>query len=166
MVEAADTPDAGATRCGIDTVEIARIERLLSGSPADAPPRVFTAQELADSGTGAGRIASLAARFAAKEACAKLFPRELALGQIEPEDFSVARDAYGAPQVVCNAKAQALLDRHRIKAIAVSLTHDRSSASAVALAVPQVIDAPRAGKILYSLLPLRRSVVLENLHRV
>src|SRR5258705_5095127 len=91
MVEAADTPDAGATRCGIDTVEIARIERLLSSSPADAPPRLFTAQELEDSGTGAGRIASLAARFAAKEACAQLFPREMALRQIEPEGFSVAR---------------------------------------------------------------------------
>src|SRR5438874_2483052 len=121
---------------GIATVEIVRIERLLSGSPPDAPPRVFTAQELDDSGTGAGRIASLAARFAAKEACAKLFPRELALGQIEPEDFSVVRDAYGAPQVICNARAQSLLDRHRIRGLAVSLTHARSTASAVALALP------------------------------
>ena len=87
-MQAADTPDAGATRCGIDTVEIARIERLLASSPADTPPRIFTARELDDSGTGPGRIASLAARFAAKEACAKLFPRELALGQIEPEGSS------------------------------------------------------------------------------
>jgi KDO2-lipid IV(A) lauroyltransferase len=166
MVEAADTPDAGATRCGIDTVEIARIERLLSGSPADAPPRVFTAQELADSGTGAGRIASLAARFAAKEACAKLFPRELALGQIEAEDFSVVRDAYGAPQVVCSARAQSLLDRQRIRAIAVSLTHDRRTASAVALALPIQTHTPLAGRLLYHFLPFRRRIILENLRRV
>jgi KDO2-lipid IV(A) lauroyltransferase len=166
MVEAADTPEIVATRCGIDTVQIARIERMLAGSPPGAPPRIFTAQELADSGTGSGRIASLAARFAAKEACAKLFPRELALGQIEPEDFSVARDAYGAPQVVCSARAQALLDRQRIRAIAVSLTHDRSSASAVALALPAQTVTPIAGKMLYHFLPFRRRVILENLRRV
>jgi phosphopantetheine--protein transferase-like protein len=165
-VQAAETPDAGATRCGIDTVDIARIERMLAASPADAPPRMFTMQELADSGTGAGRSASLAARFAAKEACAKLFPRELALGQIEPEDFSVARDAYGAPQIVCNARAQSLLDRHRIRSIAISLTHDQTMASAVALALPAQIDAPFAGKVLYRVLPFRRSVIMENLRRV
>ena len=166
MAAAADIAADGATRCGIDTVEIARIERLLAASPPEHLQRMFTAQEFTDSGEGPGRAASLAARFAAKEACAKLFPRELALGQIEPEDFSVARDGYGAPQVVCNAKAQALLDRHRVKAIAVSLTHDRSNASAVALAVPEAIDAPRAGKVLYRLLPLRRTVILQNLRRV
>jgi phosphopantetheine--protein transferase-like protein len=166
MADVADTPEAGATRCGIDTVEIARIERMLASAPPAAPPRVFTAQELADSGTGAGRAASLAARFAAKEACAKLFPRELALGQIEPEDFSVARDGYGAPQVVCSARAQALLDRQRIRSIAVSLTHDRSSASAVALALPAQTVTPIAGKMVYHFLPFRRRVILENLRRV
>src|SRR5205823_7007828 len=112
------------TRCGIDSVEIARIERMLDESPADDLAKIFSAQELADSGSGPGRAASLAARFAAKEACVKLFPRELALGQIDPAEFSVARDAYGAPQIVCGAKAQALLDRHRIRTITVSLTHD------------------------------------------
>ena len=46
--------------------------------------------------------------------------------QIEPADFSVARDDYGAPQIVCRPRAQALLDRHRIASIALSLTHDRT----------------------------------------
>ncbi len=166
MADAADIAAGDATRCGIDSVEIARIDRLLADTPAEALARIFSAQELADSGSGPARSASLAARFAAKEACAKLFPRELALGQIEPEDFSVARDAYGAPQVVCNARAQALLDRHRIRALTVSLTHDRTSASAVALAIPARTDAPLAGRILYRVLPIRRKVILENLRRV
>ena len=166
MAGAADNAAEGASRCGIDTVEIARIERLLAATPAEHLQRMFTAQEFADSGDGPGRPASLAARFAAKEACAKLFPRELVLGQIEPEDFSVERDGYGAPQVVCNAKAQALLDRHQLQSIAVSLTHDRTSASAVALAIPRVIAAPLAGRVIYKLLPLRRTVILENLRRV
>src|SRR6266851_300639 len=177
MADAADAESAAgeapgtaaermANRCGIDSVEISRIERLLSDTPAEALSKIFSAQELVDSGDGPGRAASLAARFAAKEACAKLFPRELALGQIDPAEFAVARDAYGAPRIVCGTKAQALLDRHRILSIAVSLTHDRSSASAVVLAIPAHADVPLAGKVLYHVLPLRRAVVMDNLRRV
>jgi KDO2-lipid IV(A) lauroyltransferase len=164
---AAEAPDAPmASRCGIDSVEISRIERLLSQTPAEALSKIFSTQELADSGAGPGRAASLAARFAAKEACVKLFPRELALGQIEPAEFSVARNAYGAPQIICAAKAQALLDRHRVRMIAVSLTHDRSSASAIVLAIPAYVDVPLAGRLLYHVLPFRRAVILDNLRRV
>jgi KDO2-lipid IV(A) lauroyltransferase len=153
-------------RCGIDSVEIARIERLLAETPPDGLERFFSEQELADAGDGPGRAASLAARFAAKEACAKLFPRETALGQIVPEDFSVVRDAYGAPQSVCRPNAAAALGRHRIGRIALSLTHDRVSASAVALAEPAVIDVPFSGRMLYRFLPIRREVILANLNRV
>ena len=154
------------TRCGIDSVEIARIERLLRETPAEDLIRYFSLQELADSGDGPGRAASLAARFAAKEACAKLFPRELALAEIEPGDFSIERDAYGAPRVVCSARAELVLGRQRLRAIAVSLTHDRVSASAVALALPAQAEAPLAGRLIYRLFPLRRRVILENLRRV
>ena len=166
MQEAA-APDRGsAIRCGIDTVEISRIERLLRENEPGDLLRFFSAQELADSGEGAGRAAHLAARFAAKEACVKLFPREAALGDVEPADFSVARDAYGAPQPICNARAAAVLARNRVRTIALSLTHDRLSASAVALAIADAATAPLAGSLLYRLLPFRRGVVLENLRRV
>jgi KDO2-lipid IV(A) lauroyltransferase len=162
MADAAAVPE----RCGIDTVEIARIERLLAeASPADLE-RCFSARELADAGDARERAASLAARFAAKEACAKLFPRETAMGQLAPEDFSVASDNYGAPQVVCAPRAQAALGRHRIATISLSLTHDRTSASAVALAVPAITAVPLAGRLLYRWLPIRRDIVLANLRRV
>ncbi|HXX10263.1 MAG TPA: 4'-phosphopantetheinyl transferase superfamily protein, partial [Burkholderiales bacterium] len=71
-------PQPPATRCGIDTVEVARIDRLLRETPPEDLLKIFSPQELSDSGEGAGRAASLAARFAAKEACLKLFPRETA----------------------------------------------------------------------------------------
>ncbi len=155
-----------ATRCGIDTVEIARVERLLATiAPADLQ-RLFTAQELDDAGAGAGRVASLAARFAAKEACVKLFPREAALGAIQPADFSVARDAYGAPRAVCSPEAASVLAKNRIRSIALSLTHDSLSATAVALALPEAVRVPWSGRLVYRLLPFRRSVVLDNLRRV
>ena len=157
---------ATASRCGIDTVELARIARLVDGAPEDTLRNLFSAQELADSGEGPARIAHLAARFAAKEACAKLFPRELALGVIAPADFSVARDRYGAPQAVIAPKIADLLARHRLAGICVSLTHDRTHASAVALALPLAAEAPLSGRLLHALLPIRRRVVHENLRHV
>ncbi len=153
-------------RCGIDNVEVARIERLLRENSDDDLRRFFTPQELADAGTGPGRAASLAARFAAKEACVKLFPREAALAQIEPHDFGVARDNYGAPQVVLGPRAEMVAGRHRLGPIALSMTHDRGSASAVALATTAPLRVPFAGRVLYRLLPFRRRVILENLRRV
>ena len=161
----ADSADP-RTRCGIDSVEIARMERLLRESPPDDLGKLFSPQELHDVGEGPGRAAGLAARFAAKEACLKLFPRETSLGLIGPEDFSVARDGYGAPRVLCSPRAQALLDRHRLGAIALSLTHDKASASAVAVAEPIRTEVPLAGKLIYHLLPIRRRIVLTNLRRV
>lgn len=157
---------AAPTRCGIDSVEIERIERLLAETPPAELAKIFSPQELADAGEGPGRAPSLAARYAAKEACIKLFPRELALGQIEPADFSIARDAYGAPTIETSAKAQALLGRNRLSGITVSLTHDRTSASAVALALPASTTVPLAGRLLFRFLPLRKRVVLDNLRRV
>jgi KDO2-lipid IV(A) lauroyltransferase len=155
-----------AVRCGIDTVDIARIERLLATTPLEELGKLFSPSELDDAGHGEGRAASLAARYAAKEACIKLFPHELAAGRIEPADFSIARDAYGAPRVVPNANARAIMDRARIGGIAVSLSHDRTSASAVTLALAQTTPIPLAGRVLYKLLPIRRGVIVENLRRV
>ncbi|MBK6395664.1 MAG: 4'-phosphopantetheinyl transferase superfamily protein [Betaproteobacteria bacterium] len=81
-----ESPPAGE-RCGIDTVAIDRVERMLDANDAASIARLFTARELADAGEGPGRAASLAARFAAKEACLKLFPRETALEAIAASDF-------------------------------------------------------------------------------
>ena len=154
------------SRCGIDTVEISRVEKLLAELQPDGLRKLFSEREIQDSGDGAGRAASLAARFAAKEACLKLFPRETSLGTIEPADFSVARDAYGAPQAVASANAQAVMDRHRIGAIRLSLTHTTTTASAMAMAETRKTEVPWFGKLLYHLLPYRRGLVLENMRRV
>lgn len=166
MAAAPDANGASASRCGIDSVAIERIERLLRETPAEGLHQFFSAQELEDSGTGAGRAASLAARFAAKEACLKLFPRATAMGHLQASDFSVARDAYGAPQLACSAAAQYQLDLNRIADIKLSLTHDRASASAVALAIPATMQPTRAGRFIARFLAPRRDVVQANLQRV
>ena len=168
MSDAARAPSLpdGAARCGVDTVEISRIERLLADTPETGLGSFFSAQELLDAGDGAGRAASLAARFAAKEACVKLFPREAALGAIGTIDFAVTRDGYGAPKVTLSEAAQLALGRNRFSGISLSLTHDRHQATAMAVARPSHAQPSATARLLYRLLPLRRQVVLDNLRRV
>jgi KDO2-lipid IV(A) lauroyltransferase len=153
-------------RCGFDTVEIKRIERLLASTPPEDLRKFFSQAELQDSANGSGRAASLAARFAAKEACCKIFPRETALQLIAPPDFSVQRDNYGAPSVCASASAQTVLDRNRIASIRVSLTHTTTSGSAIAWAEPTRIEVPWFGKFFYYLFPFRHGLVRSNIRRV
>lgn len=168
MNNAPEAPAAaeGATRCGVDSVEISRIERLLAQTPPNELLKLYSERELKDAGDGPGRAASLAARFAAKEACTKLFPREAALGAVGPADFSVSRDSYGAPAVELSEAAAIALGRNRLRSISLSLSHDRTQASAVALALADRAAPSRGARWLYRLLPARRKVVLDNLRRV
>jgi KDO2-lipid IV(A) lauroyltransferase len=157
---------SASQRCGIDTVEVARVARMLDANEPDAIARLFSTRELADAGDGPGRAASLAARFAAKEACLKLFPREAALETIVAADFAVERDAYGAPQVVPSAAAEIVMGRYRIGRIALSMSHDATSANAVAVAESSTLEVPAIGRLVWRIAPFRRAVVLENLRRV
>ncbi|HVF65671.1 MAG TPA: 4'-phosphopantetheinyl transferase superfamily protein [Casimicrobiaceae bacterium] len=166
MDHARETSQTAWQRCAIDTVDVARIERWLDETPPSDVGRVFTAQELDDAGEGRGRVASLAARFAAKEACQKLFPRETALGQLDPQDFSVASDSFGATTVVPSERASAVMSRARVRSISVSLSHSETSASAVAMALRAQTRAPLLGRLAYRLLPFRRAVIEDNLRRV
>lgn len=154
------------SRCGLDTVPVARIETLIRGRTDSELLDHFSAGELADAGTGPGRAASLAARFAAKEACAKLFPRETALGILQPSDFFVIRDPYGAPQVGVTPRGQAVLDRHRIASLRISLTHTPKEATAIVTSELRRSVVPWYGRLLYRLFPYRRGVVMDNLRRV
>ncbi len=151
--------------CAVDTVEIERIARLIEAMPGELD-KLFSATEIADAGDGPGRAASLAARFAAKEACLKLFSAETALNTITAMDFSVRRDEYGAPHIEVTPAAEIVLGRHLVAEIKISLTHSATTATAVALRVPKVIAPTRAGKFIYRWLPYRRRVILENLERV
>jgi holo-[acyl-carrier-protein] synthase len=156
---------APPARCGIDTVEIARVEKMIQGKTTEELRRLFAEEELREAGNGPARP-NWRGRFAAKEACCKLFPRETALGIIQPADFAIRRDAYGAPCVEPGPNAQVVLDRSYVAGLCVSLTHTDTSASAIALAEPKRTEVPWFGKALYYLFPLRRGVVLGNLRRV
>ena len=86
-------------------------------------------------------------------------------GRVEPADFSVARDGYGAPQIVCGPRRSSVLDRQR-SPVALSLTHDRASASAVALALPATIRGPLAGRFIARSCRCAATWCTGNLRRV
>lgn len=159
--EGASLPDG----CAVDTVEIARVARLLEAMPGEFD-KLFSQHEIEDAGNGPGRIASLAARFAAKEACLKLFPRETALNIITAMDFSVVKDEYGAPHIAATPAAEIVMGRHLVQTIKISLTHSETTATAVALRIQRSIKPSWGGRFIFRWLPYRRAVILENLNRV
>jgi holo-[acyl-carrier protein] synthase len=108
---------------GIDLLEIARLERALERRPRLAD-RLFTAGEQAYAASRARPAQHLAARFCAKEAVAKA----LRLEGWSPRDVEVVSGPDGAPEVVLHGP---LADRGPV---AISLTHERGMAGAVAVA--------------------------------
>jgi holo-[acyl-carrier protein] synthase len=109
---------------GVDIVEIPRVGDLLRRYGDRFRRRVYTDQEWADSN---GRIASLAARFAAKEATIKaLGSREPALREIE-----VVRPSGERPRLRLRGRAAEVARRQRVRELALSLSHGREHAVAV-----------------------------------
>jgi holo-[acyl-carrier protein] synthase len=110
------------TSVGLDLLEIERLERALERRPKLAE-RLFTEGERAYAASRARPGQHLAARFCAKEAVAKA----LALEAWSPRDVEVVLVEGGAPEIVLHGP---LAGRGPV---AVSLTHERGLAAAVAV---------------------------------
>jgi len=108
---------------GIDVVDIERFSQTLARTPALAP-RLFTDAEQALP------AASLAARFAAKEALAKALGAPAGLSW---HDAEVVTDAVGRPEFKVTGTVAARVAELGIGTIHVSLSHDAGIASAVVI---------------------------------
>jgi holo-[acyl-carrier protein] synthase len=115
-----------ASGVGIDLLEIERLERALERHPRLAE-RVFTAAELEYAAAKGRPGRHLAARFAAKEAVVKA----LGLPAFLPREIEVL--AGEPPTVRLSGSAAEAAEGLRV---AISLTHSRENAAAVALAEP------------------------------
>jgi holo-[acyl-carrier protein] synthase len=111
---------------GFDLLEIERIERALERRPSLAR-RLFTEGELAYASSRARPGQHLAARFCAKEAVTKA----LGLAYMTPRDVEVTGGGAGVGLRLHGA-ARARADELGVE-VAVSLTHSRDLAGAVAV---------------------------------
>ncbi|MEZ0065442.1 holo-[acyl-carrier protein] synthase [Streptacidiphilus sp. MAP12-20] len=115
---------------GIDVAEIDRFDEALRRTPGMAD-RLFTADELMlPSGERRG-IASLAARFAAKEAVAKALG---APGGLSWTDAEVQTEPSGRPVLTVRGTVAACAARLGVRSWHLSLSHDAGVASAVVIA--------------------------------
>jgi holo-[acyl-carrier protein] synthase len=119
------TPPANGAGIGIDIVLVERMARRLGDEKFLG--RLFHPGELENAGSGPGRAARLAARWAAKEAMAKAlgcgFGPELSWADVE-----VFRQESGQPLLKLSGRA---MKRHGNPVTALSMSHDGDYAVAV-----------------------------------
>ncbi len=119
---------------GVDLIEIARVERILTHYGNRFLERVFTPAEILYC---RARPAELAARFAAKEAVAKALGvgvRMIARDGINWQDAEIIGDARGKPLVRLYGRAAERADELGLTEWAISLSHTREYAIAFVVA--------------------------------
>ncbi|ABU59531.1 holo-ACP synthase [Roseiflexus castenholzii] len=121
---------------GIDIVAVDRIRRAVERWGDRFIQRIFSTAETA---LCHGRTESLAARWAAKEAVAKLLGVGLrgigGAGGVAFHDIEALADAHGRPMVILRGAAQARARELGIDSIRLSLSHDHGLAIAIAIAL-------------------------------
>ncbi|MCP3755364.1 holo-ACP synthase [Streptomyces sp. TBY4] len=115
---------------GIDVAEIERFGAALERTP-NLAQRLFVDAELTLPGGGRRGTASLAARFAAKEALAKALGAPAGLLWTDAEVYV---EASGQPRLRVSGTVEARAKELGVKSWHISLSHDAGIASAVVIA--------------------------------
>ena len=115
---------------GVDVVDIARFEQLVERQPTFLT-RVLTHQEIHHRDGSRRSFASLAARFAAKEAVAKSLGGPAGLTW---HDCEVLTDLSGKPTLHLNGSVEQMANALHVTRWHVSLTHDGGHAIAYVIA--------------------------------
>lgn len=114
---------------GLDVTEIRRVRDTLARHGERFTNRVLTQAE-AGAMPGGDAAAYVAARFAAKEACAKALGTGFAEG-VTMKDIEVLKLPSGAPVLALSGRAGELAQAMGVTRLHLSLTHGRDIAAAV-----------------------------------
>jgi holo-[acyl-carrier protein] synthase len=117
-------------RTGVDLIEIARVEAVVSRHGTHYLERVYTPAELELCGK---RADSLAGRFAAKEAVAKALG--CGIGDVDWKEIEVLGDEQHAPVLYLHKKAARKAIELGLTSWSVSLSHSQSHAVAFVVAI-------------------------------
>jgi len=116
-------------RTGVDLIEIERLERVIERYGERFTQRVFTHQELAE----AKNIASLAGRFAAKEAVSKALGT--GIGAVTWQEIEILRGPQREPVLRLQGAAAKLAQELDLREWSVSLSHTEDYAIAMVVAM-------------------------------
>lgn len=130
---------------GIDLVDIARVERMLTRYGERLLARILTEQERAYVEERPRPALHVAARIAAKEAAYKALQALPGARAVSWQHLEVARESGGRPLLALSGCARALMDRHGPLRVELSLSHSDATAGAVAILVRDAPTIPRAG---------------------
>lgn len=117
-------------RTGVDLIEIDRFTSAFERYHQRLLQRLFTPTELEENGEN---MASLAARFAAKEAVAKAFGT--GIGRITWHEIEIRRSHTGEPILHLHGKAQQLAQAQHLNTWSLSLSHSQNHAIAFVVAL-------------------------------
>jgi len=130
--------------CGTDLIHIHRIEQAIIRQGKPFLERIFTASEIAycTLPDGSFRYASLAARFAAKEAVAKALGTGIGPSGIQWTDIEVLTQTGGAPFPRLHHAAKHRYESLSGISLSISLTHDQDLAQAFCVLLSASQPAP------------------------
>lgn len=117
---------------GVDAVDVARFRSALDRTPS-MRQRLFTEEEISLAAERGNDAATLAARFAVREATMKALG--VGLGAFDFHDVWVRRTLSGAPELVVSGRAAALANDRGVNGWHLSLSHTESVAIAVVAAL-------------------------------
>ncbi|WP_353893058.1 holo-ACP synthase [Proteinivorax hydrogeniformans] len=114
---------------GTDIIEISRIEKVYNARGRRILERLFTQRELDSMSLD---IATIAGRFAAKEAVAKSLG--VGFGLISWKDIEIIKDKLGKPRVYLKGNAQKRARSLGISRLHLSISHSKTDAIAYVIA--------------------------------
>ena len=114
---------------GVDLIEIARIEVVLSRQGNAWLERIFTPAELEYCGK---RAESLAGRWAAKEAVAKALGS--GIGDVSWQEIEILGDEQKAPRLMLHGNAEKKAKELGLTNWSVSISHNQSHSVSIAVA--------------------------------
>jgi holo-[acyl-carrier protein] synthase len=116
-------------KCGVDIIEVNRIDRAILRHGDRFFTRFFTPGELIEA---RGHTPALAARFAAKEAVAKALGT--GIGPVGWKDIEIQNGPQRQPLVRLHAEAERIADALGLREWSISLSHTHEHAMAIAVA--------------------------------
>ncbi|MGM0411273.1 MAG: holo-ACP synthase [Bacillota bacterium] len=117
---------------GVDIVNIKRVQNLIERWGKKFLNKVFSEREIDYCQNKNNVAVHLAARFAAKEAVAKMFGT--GIGKINWRDIIVINDKNGKPEIELRGKARELRKELEIEKIFLSISHEKEYAIAQVIA--------------------------------